>query len=190
MPQNLATIDDFERGIRREELSSQFWQVPTTSVPAEEYDHQNLPWQIQHVVDSPYRASIVVRVKGAIPRWVVPTTDRLTHLSRLRENWDSYGASPVSTQSITLTIQVMNEIMVDRTPLPAIVPTTDGGVQLEWHFAGIDLEVEVNSNGILSVSYEDAAVDQQPWEDDFLFIPGLMLRDLKERLQIITERAA
>ena len=188
MPQNLATIDDFERGVRSEGLSSKFWQVPTTSFPSEEYDHQNLPWQIQHAVDNPYTASIVVRITGSLPRWVIPATDRLTHLSKLQQNWDSYGASPVSTQAITFAIQVMNEIMAERTPLPTIVPTADGGVQLEWHLAGIDLEVEVSSEGILSVLYEDAA-DQQPWEEEFAFIPGLKVRDLKERLQTITERA-
>ena len=189
MPQNLATIDDFERGVRSEGLSSKFWQVPTTSIPFEEYDHQNFPWQIQHVVDNPYRAPIVVRITGALPRWIVPITDRLTHLSKLRQNWDSYGASPVSTQAITFAIQVLNEIMAESTPLPAIVPTTDGGVQLEWHLAGIDLEVEVSGDGILSVLCEDAA-EQQQWEEDFAFIPGLKVGDLKERLQTITERAA
>ena len=189
MPQNLATIEDFERGVRSEGLSSKFWQVPTTSFPSEEYDHQNLPWQIQHAVDNPYTASIVVRITGSLPRWVIPATDRLTHLSKLQQNWDSYGASPVSTQAITFAIQVMNEIMAERTPLPTIVPTADGGVQLEWHLAGIDLEVEVSSEGILSVLYEDAA-DQQPWEEEFAFIPGLKVGDLKERLQTITERAA
>ena len=189
MPQNLSTIDDFERGVRSEGLSSKFWPVPTTSFPSEEYDHQNLPWQIQHAVDNPYPASIVVRITGSLPRWVIPATDRLTHLSKLQQNWDSYGASPVSTQAITFAIQVMNEIMAERTPLPTIVPTADGGVQLEWHLAGIDLEVEVSSEGILSVLYEDAA-DQQPWEEEFAFIPGLKVGDLKERLQTITERAA
>jgi hypothetical protein len=36
------------------------------------------------------------------------------------------------------------------------VPTVDGGVQLEWHEAGIDLEVEVQSAFRFSVYFVDS----------------------------------
>jgi hypothetical protein len=189
MASNLATVDDFDRGIRSEELSAHSWQVPTTSIPFEEYDHLNLPWQIQHVIDNPYRAPVVVKVRGAIHSWIPQTIDRLTQLSRLQQNWDSYGAFPVSPQAIALAIQVMSNVMTDRTPMPTIVPTTDRGIQLEWHLAGIDMEVEIRSDGILSVLYEDA-VNQETWEGDLVFIPSLILRELKGRVQVITERTA
>jgi len=40
-------------------------------------------------------------------------------------------------------------------PLPALVPTTARGVQLEWHTRGIDLEITVESLSSVGVYFED-----------------------------------
>ncbi len=189
MRNNLATIEDFDRGISTEGLSAENWQVPATSMPYEEYDQSNLPWRSQHVVGSARPVEIRVRVRGVVPRWFIPATERLTNLSKLQENWDSYGASAINAQAITQAIQVMTEVMTNDTPMPAIVPTTRGGIQLEWHLGGIDMEVEVTGGRTLSVLYEDAT-QQEPWEDELVFIPGLVPRRLTECVQAISERAA
>jgi hypothetical protein len=45
--------------------------------------------------------------------------------------------------------------MDSSTPAPQIVPSTRGGVQLEWHTHGLDIEVLVLPTGRFSVYFED-----------------------------------
>src|SRR6266704_3543883 len=47
----------------------------------------------------------------------------------------------------------------DSTP-PAIVPTSEGGVQLEWHRDGHELEIRVRANGEISAFRFDEAAGQ------------------------------
>ena len=38
-------------------------------------------------------------------------------------------------------LQVLNDVMDASIPTPQIVPTADGGVQVEWHQNGLDIEL-------------------------------------------------
>ena len=49
--------------------------------------------------------------------------------------------------------------MQPGTPQPAVVPTVKGGVQLEWHACGIDLEIEIGQPGRFHVTYEEPNED-------------------------------
>ncbi len=99
------------------------------------------------------------------PGWVYPTLHSLNQLTALLEDWDSYGARPIRRRVIMMTIDILNRIMRDESPAPCIVPTVDGGAQLEWHRAGIDFEITIGGGGNVSASY--AEVDgADPWEDD------------------------
>jgi hypothetical protein len=82
--------------------------------------------------------------------------DRLNALLALPGNWDSYGARPVDPTVAVQAAKILQLTMREETPRPAIVPTTDGGLQVEWHVHGIDLEVEILASGHLAVSFEDA----------------------------------
>ncbi len=55
--------------------------------------------------------------------------------------------------------------MQSDTPTPAVVPTSRGGVQLEWHTREIDVEVEIPSPDHITVSYEDHRSGKE-WEDE------------------------
>ena len=50
-------------------------------------------------------------------------------------------------------------------PSPSIVPTSRGGVQIEWHVKGIDLEIEVVTPHRFQASFEDA-VTEEGWEKE------------------------
>jgi hypothetical protein len=97
------------------------------------------------------------------PAWLRPTAQKLTELSDLPENWDSYGARPIDHSAIAFAVQLLSETMQADTPAPAVVPTNRGGVQLEWHTRGIDLEIEIQSPGRILVSYEDHRSGKE-WE--------------------------
>jgi len=97
--------------------------------------------------------------------WFKTAVAELGDLLHLPPNWDSYGAKPVDQRNIGAALELLIRIMQDDTPAPSVVPTTTGGVQLEWHLQGIDLEVEVTSPGRLHAFCErlDSGVS---WEHD------------------------
>ncbi len=53
--------------------------------------------------------------------------------------------------------------MRKNTIAPTVVPTVHGGIQLEWHTRGIDLEIEVSPEGRCDVYCQE---DNTEWEDD------------------------
>jgi hypothetical protein len=71
-------------------------------------------------------------------------------LGRLKENWDSYGAKPLDKAVIAKAREVWIRVMVYGERWHA-VPMSDGGVQLELHEGGWDIEIQINkatpSNG-------------------------------------------
>lgn len=76
------------------------------------------------------------------PAWLDPTVERLAHLLGLAADWDSCGAQAVDPEKADLALNTLLAVMNAESPPPAIVPTSNGGIQLEWHRSGIDLEIE------------------------------------------------
>lgn len=62
-------------------------------------------------------------------------------LRTLPQNWNSYGASPIDPKVVQEAMNLMNGILSPTSPAPRVVPLSSGGLQLEWHRQGIDLEV-------------------------------------------------
>lgn len=73
--------------------------------------------------------------------WVEAVTARFAELLALQNNWNSHGACPIARQNILAAGRFLAAVMEPLTPAPTIVPTAGGGVQLEWHRAGFDVEV-------------------------------------------------
>jgi hypothetical protein len=78
-------------------------------------------------------------------------------LRGLQPGWDSYGAPPISEAAIQSAQAFLSRM--------DITPCSDGGVQLEWHTYGFDLEVEFHPNGTVEVWHEAAPPSVGPSED-------------------------
>lgn len=61
--------------------------------------------------------------------------DRLNELASLVQDWDSYGAGPIDRSALRTADAL------------TFVPTPHGGIQIELHAGGIDLEIEITSTG-------------------------------------------
>ena len=61
--------------------------------------------------------------------------EKIHQLAMLRSGWDLYGAEPITTAAL----DVLHAL--------AVVPTVDGGVQVEWHVNGEDVEIAVAPDG-------------------------------------------
>ena len=62
--------------------------------------------------------------------------NRLNELSRLPDNWDSYGALPISPQVIERATSTLREILAfpeKGISLPFVAPACDGTIGMEWN---------------------------------------------------------
>lgn len=97
--------------------------------------------------------------------WYEPTLKALASLSSLQENWDGNGAARPKPVVSDAAMALLTRVMRDDTPAPSVVPTTRGGIQLEWHIRGIDLEVEFVSPQEIHGFFEDLQ-NGGAWEEN------------------------
>lgn len=65
----------------------------------------------------------------------MPLSEKLTELSKLSDNWDFRGSSAPSDAAIQAARNM------------TAVPLGSGGLQLEMHAGGIDIEIEIDQLG-------------------------------------------
>ncbi len=111
------------------------------------------------------------------PKWHQAVFEQLHDVSRLDEGWDGFGAGPIRRDVMTFAAHVLDQIMLSTAPAPEVTPMSHGGLMLEWHENGIDLEIETEKPGRLWVSFEDH-VEQIEQE-------GLVTADLRQLLMPI-----
>jgi hypothetical protein len=76
-------------------------------------------------------------------KWEVEVVRALVRFANLTPGWDSYHAPPIRRDAGHFALEVLQGVMRPRTPPPQVVPSSSGGIQLEWHQKGIDLEVHI-----------------------------------------------
>lgn len=79
-----------------------------------------------------------------------PNAD-LSGLRALRDDWDTYGAPPITDAAIRTGEAVF------------FVPCSNGGIQVEMHAGGMDIEIEVRPDGTVeSVLVAPASAPSEP----------------------------
>ncbi|HUY27567.1 MAG TPA: hypothetical protein VMV27_09125 [Candidatus Binataceae bacterium] len=76
-------------------------------------------------------------------------------LVQMPENWDSYGARRINIEHVVQALTILEQVMRPGTPIPAMVPTPRGGIQVEWHTHGVDIELTIESEEIFQLFFED-----------------------------------
>ena len=104
---------------------------------------------------------LVIEAESELPPWFQPVAMALVQLLNLPPAWDSYGARPVVPAVVPTALQLLMHVMRDDSAPPAVVPTNRGGVQLEWHSNGIDLEIEIGASHRVLVSCQDDATGEE-----------------------------
>lgn len=69
------------------------------------------------------------------------TLARLRQLADMEPNWDGYGAARIEPRAIERAILMLDSMQGDWWP----VPMSDGGVQLELHSGGFDIEITIRA---------------------------------------------
>jgi hypothetical protein len=88
-------------------------------------------------------------------------SDRLAQLAQFRAGWDGHRASPVSRTIIYYACNLIPRIVSTGVPVPFIAPLPFGGMQLEWHRNGWDLEIEIHAPDRLYVYTRELATGRE-----------------------------
>lgn len=89
------------------------------------------------------------------PSWLLLIIDRMRELVMLPVCWDGHDGQPVDIGIAAFAVQFLLQTLEPDSPVPQVVPLSYGGIQLEWHEQGIDLEIEVEGPNRVFVSFED-----------------------------------
>ena len=76
------------------------------------------------------------------PSWFHPTLSQLAKFLSLGDDWDGYGAKATHESAVKRAVAVLNAVC-PAGPEPWVVPTSDGGMQIEWASNGLEIEIEV-----------------------------------------------
>lgn len=129
------------------------------------------PWRIELLLDAGRPMSI--SGLGIQPPWLIPTLSRLVAILNLPMNWDSYGAPPIEQESVIDALHFLIDSLSVESALPTVVPTTRGGVQVEWHRGGVEVEIEFNKGTEASAWYVDPKTGEDVEQKVKMCIPHL-----------------
>jgi len=143
-------------------LNDEFFEELTNSDRAEvsnnvikaDQDETSLVW---HIPAKPYIKghTLYIQPRGVYPVWLGSVVDQLDHLLNLGENWDSYGSCTIDLSVVERVIRFLGQVLDDESVNPDIVPTSEGGIQLEWDYRDKELELEFRPSGDYVVFFLD-----------------------------------
>lgn len=119
-----------------------------------------------------------------MPAWLPRAIARLNHLLALEHDWDRDGAMPVSQVAAEWAVRLIGEAAQRGAPEPDVVPDVDGGLQVEWHVRGIDLEIATRSQNRFEVLFEDHQTGED-WEAE----AGLYSSTIAGPLSLLASRS-
>jgi hypothetical protein len=95
----------------------------------------------------------------------IETVRIFIELLELPRGWNSYNAKQIRKENVNAAISLLGRIMRPGTPPPIVVPTVRGGVQLEWHTNGVNLEIAIDSPEHISFFAEDIRSNEEPEQE-------------------------
>lgn len=94
--------------------------------------------------------------------WASQALARLDRLANLGPAWDGMAAKGIAPGVVDAVREFVTSDLIDHTEIkPELVPTLEGGIQLEWHTSNVDLIIECEPSGQTSYYYRDVEADQE-----------------------------
>lgn len=81
----------------------------------------------------------------------------LNRILQLPPGWAGPESRAVAREALVSALEFIRRRLPVTSPRPSVVPTGSGGIQLEWHFSGVDVELEFGADGMVC----DVAVADQ-----------------------------
>jgi hypothetical protein len=89
-------------------------------------------------------------------------SSQLGEFTQYPVGWNSYGAPSLRSDTKEFALSVLNSIMKPRTPPPHVAPSSVGGLHVEWHEKGIDLELHIIAPYDCDVWFSDSRNPDAP----------------------------
>lgn len=118
-------------------------------------------WPITETMNEPVPTPKVKVIDSEPPPWLFPIVERLNELGALMPGWGGPMTTPPTFAAVYGCLSRLNVFMPHIAVIPSILPTSQGGVQLEWHCGNWDLEVEFDPEGTGEYWGEDHQDGQQ-----------------------------
>lgn len=88
--------------------------------------------------------------------WQSELSARLERLALLPPGWDGDSARAISSRVVEAVRMFITSQLVEQTLVkPQLVPTCEGGLQLEWHSQTVDLVIECEPAGPVTYYFFD-----------------------------------
>ena len=95
-------------------------------------------------------------------KWQIEVQNHLLKYVKMQPGWDSYGAPQIGWDTGMFALSILNDVMRTRTPIPQVVPSGAGGVQIEWHQKGVDLELHITAPYECELWFQDHRQPMRP----------------------------
>ena len=104
----------------------------------------------------------VTPLSGA-PSWLQSALKTVTRLAQLPANWDGHGSPALRPMAVARACQLLSFLEWDNLHVPQIGPVPGGGIQIEWHVAERELEIEILPDGSVEfLTVEGEAMEEGP----------------------------
>lgn len=115
-------------------------------------------------------------IAATSPAWIVAFAQRIQELLTLPDGWDGEHSKALSVTCVMEALEFLFAALSHDTLAPHVVPTSEGGLQLEWHTRGIDLEVTFlpNSRASFLFSSEQAPDFEGSLNDHAAFVSSTL----------------
>jgi hypothetical protein len=116
--------------------------------------------------------------------WLEPALKRAGPLLLLPTGWNGDGAPMIDRASIRAAVAALAQFMKAGSSIPQWTPTNKGGVQLDWHERGMDLEIAFEPDDLAGYAvFEDRQRNLPAW-DGPVDVHLMQLRAIFERLLV------
>lgn len=88
-----------------------------------------------------------VTLSSAPSGWYGAALNRISQLTELAAGWNSYASREVQADMAMETVRFLATVAYPGIAAPAIIPLADGGLQVEWHRGGLDVEITFSDEG-------------------------------------------
>lgn len=102
------------------------------------------------------RDGVIVKITDVLhaePALPSSWSERLRHLAGLGDDWLHQGSKPPSSETVERVERVLLATLDAEVGPPAIYPSGEGGVQLEWRTVSRAVEVEILNSGSIEAAW-------------------------------------
>jgi hypothetical protein len=105
-----------------------------------------------------------LQVSQPAAEWIQSAIAKIEGLTTLAPGWDGYSGKMIDSTVAVQAVKFVIDHAYPTLPEPAIVPTAEGGIQIEWHRGGIDFEVAISDveSTVFVEDTETGNIDERP----------------------------